>query len=104
MEAVGQLAGGVAHDFNNLLTVIGGHSALLARSADFDRKSEESITEIQAAAERAATLTRQLLAFGRRQIMQPRDLDLNGVVASTTRMLQRVLGEDIDIKYHYAPQ
>jgi two-component system cell cycle sensor histidine kinase/response regulator CckA len=103
MEAIGQLAGGVAHDFNNLLTVIEGHTILLQGLESLDARSQDSVHEIQRSVARAANLTRQLLAFSRRQTMQPRDLDLNEVVASTTKMLQRVLGEDINMQYNYAP-
>jgi signal transduction histidine kinase/CheY-like chemotaxis protein len=96
MEAIGQLAGGVAHDFNNLLTVIQGHCGLLLADAD-PAKTEitESAKEIQAAASRAAKLTRQLLTFSRRQPMQVRPLDLDDVVSSVGRMLHRLIGEDI---------
>ena len=103
MEAIGQLAGGVAHDFNNLLTVIEGHTILLQGLESLNTRAQDSVHEIRRAVARAANLTRQLLAFSRRQTMQPRDLDLNEVVASTTKMLQRVLGEDINMQYNYAP-
>jgi PAS domain S-box-containing protein len=102
MEAIGQLAGGVAHDFNNLLSVIQGNGALLLDHVEGDEEAAEFLREIQHATERAATLTRQLLMFSRRQTMQPRCLNLNQVVASMTRMLDRILGEDITIRIHPA--
>lgn len=96
MEAVGRLAGGVAHDFNNLLTVITGATNLLLRTEANDSAREE-LHYIHKAAEKATSLTRQLLAFGRRQIMQPRILDLNESVRTMERMLRRVIGENIDL-------
>jgi PAS domain S-box-containing protein len=104
MEAIGQLAGGVAHDFNNLLTVIHGHASLLAASGALTGVAARSAQQISQAADRAATLTRQLLAFGRRQLMQPRQLDMNQVVANMTKMLGRILGEDIALQVNYSPQ
>jgi nitrogen-specific signal transduction histidine kinase/ActR/RegA family two-component response regulator len=97
MEAVGQLAGGVAHDFNNLLTVIGAHSAFLLESLESDDPRYEDAEAIQKATIRAAGLTRQLLAFSRKQILKPTSLALNAIVEETREMLLRLLGEDIEI-------
>jgi two-component system cell cycle sensor histidine kinase/response regulator CckA len=97
MEAIGRLAGGVAHDFNNLLTVIMGYSAqALATLAASDPLHEE-ILEIHHASERAASLTRQLLTFSRRQALTPCVLNLNNIVADMDRMLRRLLGEDVEV-------
>jgi CheY-like chemotaxis protein len=104
MEAVGQLAGGVAHDFNNILTVIHGHASLLLAGDGLTEMAVRSAQQIGQAAERAATLTRQLLAFSRRQVMQLRQLDMNEVVANMTKMLGRILGEDIALQLNYSPQ
>jgi PAS domain S-box-containing protein len=95
MEAIGQLSGGVAHDFNNLLTVISGHLGLLEATGRVTPEISESIHEISQAATRAANLTRQLLTFSRRQVMQSRPLDLCEVVDGVMKMLARILGEDI---------
>jgi signal transduction histidine kinase len=94
MEAVGRLAGGVAHDFNNLLTVIAGYSSLLKEELSPDGEQPE-LDEIQGAVKRAADLTRQLLAFSRKQGWQPRVLDVNAVVAGMEGMLRRLIGENI---------
>jgi PAS domain S-box-containing protein len=95
LEAIGRLAGGVAHDFNNLLTVIGGYSeALLERNG---AGSETELREISAAAERATALTGQLLAFSRRQVLQPRVVDVNAIVSGITPMLGRLIGEDVEL-------
>ena len=97
MEAIGQLAGGIAHDFNNLLTAIHANAAQLLTPPLTPWETAECSQQILEAAERAATLTRQLLMFSRKQIMQPVTMDLNEVVAQTAKMLQRILGEDISL-------
>ena len=104
MEAIGQLAGGIAHDFNNILTIIQGFATTLLE-ADVSPESRRIATQhIVEASERAAGLTRQLLAFGRRQVMQTRDIDLNDLVASLAKMVQRVLGEDINLQLQLSPR
>jgi PAS domain S-box-containing protein len=97
MEAVGRLAGGVAHDFNNLLTVIGGYCALSRQNVGQDERLRKNFEEIESAAERAAALTSQLLAFSRKQVLKPRVLSLNSVVAGMEKMLRRLIGEDIEL-------
>ncbi|MBI5240195.1 MAG: PAS domain S-box protein [Elusimicrobia bacterium] len=103
MEAVGRLAGGVAHDFNNLLTAIKGYSEFLISSIPAEDPRREDAAEILKAADRAAALTRQLLAFSRRQVLCPVRLNLNDIVTGTTRMLKRLLGEDILYRTDLAP-
>ena len=98
MDAVGQLAGGVAHDFNNLLTVITGYAGLLLSDLPEDVAIRADVSEIMGAANRAAILTRQLLAFSRQQVLEPRVLDLNDVVEGMEQMLRRVLPADIEVK------
>lgn len=97
MEAIGQLAGGVAHDFNNLLTVIGTYSSLLLDEIEPTHPHREDLEEIQSAAKRAATLTRQLLAFGRRQLFDAQLIDLNDVIGGLEKMLRRVLSAEITL-------
>ncbi len=97
MEAVGRLAGGVAHDFNNLLSVIGGYGELLHRDLPPDGEQQGRVAEILKATGRAAALTRQLLAFGRRQVVEPRRVDLNEMIGEIRKMLGRLIGEDVEL-------
>jgi two-component system, cell cycle sensor histidine kinase and response regulator CckA len=97
LESVGTLAGGIAHDFNNILTVIQGHACLLLSEPGLPRDYEDSLRQINLAAERAANLTRQLLTFSRRQPLQRRVIDLNAVVGNMTKMLGRLIREDITL-------
>ena len=103
MDAIGQLAAGVAHDFNNLLMVISGHSELLAMGLAPDTQGSESINEIRRATELGSTAIRQLLAFSRQQILEPKILDLNAVVAEAEKMLRRLIGEDVRLVTSLAP-
>lgn len=103
MEAVGRLAGGVAHDFNNLLSVINGYGELLAKDNAMGSLQRRSLQHIQDAGARAADLTRQLLAFGRKQIVAPRLLDLGAVLLGTSGMLERIIGEDIEVVISIEP-
>jgi PAS domain S-box-containing protein len=106
MEAVGQLAGGIAHDFNNLLTAIMGYGEVAlaqAESQSPDGKLRDSIRQIGLAADRASALTRQLLAFSRKQILQPEVVELDGLVSEVDPMLRRLIGEDVEIVTVYGP-
>jgi PAS domain S-box-containing protein len=103
MEAVGRLAGGIAHDFNNVLTAILGYSQMLLTDLSEGDPRREDVREIEQAANRAATLTRQLLAFSRRQVLQPQVLDLNALVENLDKFLRRLIGEDIDLRVHASP-
>jgi len=103
MEAIGTLTGGVAHDFNNLLTSIIGYAELSMLRLDQDNPLQENIEEIMKAAKSAASLTRQLLAFSRKQVFQPAVLDLNTVTANMEKMLRRIIEEDVELKTILAP-
>ena len=98
MEAVGRLAGGIAHDFNNLLTIVKGYTELALNRAGLLPEVRADIEHIEDASERAATLVRQLLAFSRKQILQPKILDLNGIVLGLDNLLRRLMSEDIDMR------
>lgn len=98
MEAVARLAGGVAHDFNNLLTVISGYSKMVYDALAPNDALRKDMEEIRKAGERATNLTRQLLAFGRRQVFETRVLNLNAILGELTRILERILGEDIELE------
>ena len=103
IEAIGQLAGSVAHDFNNLLTIIMSYVDLIGGGLDAGDQRCADLAEIQKAADSAAALTRQLLAFGRREVAQPKDVSLEMVVAGVEKMLARLIGEHICIRTNYAP-
>jgi two-component system cell cycle sensor histidine kinase/response regulator CckA len=104
MEAIGQLAGGVAHDFNNLLTVIKTYGEFMLEQIEDGNPLRADAIEIQKAAGRAAALTRQLLAFSRKQVLRPQSIDLNEIVHGMEPMLRRLIGEDIRIELHVAPR
>jgi PAS domain S-box-containing protein len=95
IEAVGQLAGGIAHDFNNILFIIQGYAESLKAGLPDDSAEHEAANQIESATNRAASLTQQLLAFGRKQVIRPSVLSLNNIVVATSTMLTRVIGEDI---------
>jgi PAS domain S-box-containing protein len=102
IEAIGRLAGGVAHDFNNVLTAIMGYTDLLLDDFREDNRVRQDLTEIKKAAERAAALTRQLLAFSRKQVLQPVMLDLNAIVGGVDKLLRRLLGDEVE--FAFAPE
>jgi two-component system cell cycle sensor histidine kinase/response regulator CckA len=104
MEAIGKLAGGIAHDFNNLLTAIMGYSELVLVNMEPDNPHRENLEEIRLAGKRASSLTHQLLAFSRKQVLKPKILNLNQVVKGMERMLQRIIGEDINLNSQLEPQ
>jgi two-component system cell cycle sensor histidine kinase/response regulator CckA len=104
MEAIGRLSGGIAHDFNNLLGVIIGYSGVLKKSLDKSQPTYEYATEIEKAGQRAASLTRQLLAFSRQQVLTPSVLSLNSLVSDMEKMLPRLLGEDINVSLSLDPE
>ena len=97
MGVIGQLAAGVAHDFNNLLTAVFGGCDLLSKDPEMGEEQLQRVNEIRRAGERGASLTRQLLAFGRRQELQPKVVDLNAVVRDMEKMLRRLIGENIEL-------
>jgi len=103
MEVIGRLAGGVAHDFNNILTVILGHSDLLLKAMAVREPLRQHVEELRAAGQRAAALTRQLLAFSRKQTLQPQVLNLNDLIANLSKMLRRLIGEDILLTTTFDP-
>jgi PAS domain S-box-containing protein len=103
MEAIGRLAGGIAHDFNNLLGVVLGHTEILEEAAGQDKRLQRSVEAIQSATQRAAALTTQLLAFSRKQMVEPRILDLNVAVREIEKLLRRVIGEDIELIIRVQP-
>jgi PAS domain S-box-containing protein len=103
MEAVGRLAGGIAHDFNNLLTAIRGNAELLSHRVKNDAAMMQEVDEILHAADRAASLTRQLLAFSRKQILQPVPIDVNEIVGAVARMARRLIGTEVRLKLELAP-
>ena len=104
MEAIGRLAGGIAHDFNNLLSVILGYSQDLLSGGEMPASVRERVHEIELAGERAATLTRQLLAFSRQQVLEPAVFDVRDALRGVERMLDRILGEDIELKFLFADE
>ena len=104
LEAVGQLAGGIAHDFNNLLTLIAGNAEIALTPLLPDDPLRRNLEDVLSAAERAAGLTRQLLAFSRRQVLQPKVLDLNAVIAGIEKLLRRTIGEDVELAMALDPE
>ncbi len=103
LEAVGKLSGGIAHDFNNILGVIIGYSEALQQKISADDPMREAVDEIEKAGQRAAALTRQLLAFSRKQVLEPKVLDLNSIVSDVEKMLRRLIGEDVELEIIRSP-
>jgi two-component system, cell cycle sensor histidine kinase and response regulator CckA len=103
LEAVGKLSGGIAHDFNNILGVIIGYSEALLQKMGTDDPMREAVDEIEKAGQRAAALTQQLLAFSRKQVLEPKVLDLNSIVVDVEKMLRRLIGEDVDLEIIPSP-
>jgi len=101
MESIGQLAAGVAHDFNNILTVIQGHAGILMTLPNNTPDAKDALKQISDASQRAANLTRQLLTFSRKQVIQPKTIDLNDLITNLSKMLARLLGEEINVRYLY---
>src|SRR6185503_9406935 len=103
MDSIGQLAAGVAHDFNNILTVVQGHASIILGDRDLAPEVAESVRQIAQAAERAANLTRQLLTFSRRRVMQPQLLNLNEIISNIAKMVRSLLGDQITLQRNSAP-
>ena len=103
MDSIGQLAAGIAHDFNNVLTIIRGYADMFLEKENLENELREPAEQISVAAERAANLTRQLLMFSRKQLMQSQNLDLNEIIGNVTKFLRRILGEDITLHFNYSP-
>jgi len=97
MEAIGRLAGGIAHDFNNLMSIVLGHVELLSAEGNLTERTQNGLAQVRRAAERATSLTQQLLAFSRKQVLQPKIVSLNEIVSDVQKMLSRVIGEDIEL-------
>ena len=104
MEAIGRLAGGIAHDFNNMMTAIIGYSEMLKMDKSLTRDSKQKIEEILKSAERIANLTQQILAFSRKQTLQPRIISINRLISETEEMLCRLIGEDIELETRLEPE
>ncbi|TMQ00696.1 MAG: response regulator [Verrucomicrobia bacterium] len=104
LAAVGQLSAGIAHDFNNILCIIQGYVSLLLDAENRGQDKVDALKQVATAAQRAAHLTRQLLAFSRKQVMQPQMLEFNEVIGNVSRMLQRLVGEDIIVQFHFSPK
>src|SRR5437660_4308674 len=103
MESIGQLAAGVAHDFNNLLSVVQGYSTLLMEERDVKPETAEALKQIVSATDRASHLTRQLLTFGRKQVIHVRNIDLNELINNVGKLLRRAIGESIALQFNYSP-